>query len=45
MQEKDIEETFQKIIEADKDQSFGIAAIRTLLVVLERTNCEFSSVS
>lgn len=36
-----IEKYFLKIIDEDKNQSNGIAAIKTLLTVLEKTNCEF----
>lgn len=36
-----IEKYFLKIIEDDKNMSNGIAAIKTLLAVLEKTNCEF----
>lgn len=36
-----IEKHFLKIIDEDKNMSNGIAAIKTLLVVLEKTNCEF----
>jgi hypothetical protein len=34
-----IEKYFLKIVEDDKNMSNGIAAIKTLLVVLEKTNC------
>jgi translation initiation factor eIF-2B subunit alpha len=36
-----IEKYFLKIIEDDKNMSNGIAAIKTLLLVLEKTNCKF----
>lgn len=36
-----IEKYFLKIIDEDKNMSNGIAAIKTLLVVLEKTNCKF----
>lgn len=39
-----IEKYFLKIIDEDKNMSNGIAAIKTLLVVLEKTNCEFHHV-
>lgn len=36
-----IEKHFLKIVDEDKNMSHGIAAIKTLLTVLEKTNCEF----
>lgn len=36
-----IEKYFLKIVDEDKNMSHGIAAIKTLLTVLEKTNCEF----
>lgn len=41
MREVEIEEYFLRIIDDDKSMSNGIAAIKTLLLVLEKTNCEF----
>jgi hypothetical protein len=38
-----IEKHFTKIIDEDKNMSNGIAAIKTLLLVLEKTNCKFHS--
>ena len=40
MNKIEINSIFLKIVEDDKNISNGIAAIKTLLVVLERTNCE-----
>lgn len=41
MHEAQIEATFLEIVDNDSDMSYGIAAIKTLLSVLEKTNCEF----
>lgn len=41
MLQTDIEKYFLQIIDDDNNMSNGIAAIKTLLLVLERTNCEF----
>ena len=41
MNDQAIEKHFLKIIDEDKNMSNGIAAIKTLLAVLEKTNCEF----
>lgn len=41
MREVEIEEYFLRIIDDDKSMSNGIAAIKTLLLVLEKTNCKF----
>ena len=40
MNDQVIEKYFLKIIDEDKNMSIGIAAIKTLLMVLEKTNCE-----
>lgn len=42
MNPQSIEKYFLKIIDEDKNMSNGIAAIKTLLMVLEKTNCEVS---
>lgn len=39
-----IEKYFVKIVDEDKNLSHGIAAIKTLLTVLEKTNCEFREI-
>lgn len=41
MNDTAIEKYFLKTIEEDKNMSNGIAAIKTLLCVLENLNCEF----
>lgn len=41
MNDKDIIQHFTKIVDSDKNMSNGIAAIKTLLYVLEEDNCEF----
>lgn len=41
MLELAIEQHFLKIIDDDKNMSNGIAAIKTLLAVLEKSNCEY----
>lgn len=41
MDSSTIEQYFVNIVDADKNMSHGIAAIKTLLTVLEKTNCEF----
>lgn len=41
MNDQAIEKYFLKIIDEDKNMSNGIAAIKTLLTVLEKTNCKF----
>lgn len=43
MNEQVIEKYFLKIIDEDKNMSNGIAAIKTLLMVLEKTNCKLKS--
>jgi hypothetical protein len=40
MENIEIERFFLNIVEEDKNLSHGIAAIKTLLVVLEKTNCK-----
>lgn len=44
MNDQAIEKYFLKIIDEDKNMSNGIAAIKTLLTVLEKTNCEFHKI-
>lgn len=45
MNPQSIETYFLKISDEDKNMSNGIAAIKTLLMVLEKTNCEVSPYS
>lgn len=40
MDHQEIERYFSNIVDADKNLSNGIAAIKTLLLVLEKTKCE-----
>lgn len=39
----DVEKYFLDILDKDDSLSSGIAAIKTLLMVLEKTKCEFTS--
>lgn len=39
----DVEKYFSKLLNDDKNLSAGIAAIKTLLMVLEKTNCKSST--
>lgn len=41
MDDDSIIKYFLDIVDKDKDISNGIAAIKTLLVVLEKSNCKF----
>lgn len=45
MKEQAIIKHFLQIIDEDKNMSNGIAAIKTLLTVLEKTNCKFRHIS
>lgn len=40
MDNQEIERYFKNIVDADKNLSNGIAAIKTLLLVLEKTKCK-----
>lgn len=40
-----IEKYFLNIVEKDKNMSYGIGAIKTLLMVLEKTTCKFNFLS
>jgi hypothetical protein len=40
MNNAQIEKYFVNIVDTDKNMSYGIAAIKTLLMVLEKTTCE-----
>lgn len=41
MNDNEILSHFIELVESDKNMSNGIAAIKTLLTVLEKTNCKF----
>lgn len=41
MDDESIIKYFMNIVDNDKDISNGIAAIKTLLMVLEKSNCKF----
>lgn len=45
MNDQEIHNYFIKLTEEDTNSSDGIAAIRTLLTVLEKTNCKNSTYS